>query len=38
MISSCSAKDAITLIPMTPDMYHRYFMEYENDPDQKKLR
>ncbi|MCR5753573.1 MAG: GNAT family N-acetyltransferase [Acetatifactor sp.] len=33
MISSCSAKDAITLIPMTPDMYHRYFMEYENDPD-----
>ena len=23
----------IFLVPMTPEMYHRYFKEYENDPD-----
>ena len=23
----------VTLAPMTPDMYHRYFREYESDPD-----
>ena len=26
-------KDRIRLIPMTPEMYHSFFMEYENDPD-----
>lgn len=23
----------VTLIPMTAEMYHQYFMEYDNDPD-----
>ena len=26
-------KDEIRLIPMTPEMYHEYFKEYQNDPD-----
>ena len=25
--------DQIELVPMTPEMYDRYFREYENDPD-----
>ncbi len=25
--------NGIRLVPMTAEMYHRYFMEYENDPD-----
>ncbi len=26
-------KDKITLLPMTPEMYHRFFKEYQNDSD-----
>ncbi|MBQ3371615.1 MAG: GNAT family N-acetyltransferase [Oscillospiraceae bacterium] len=26
-------QNSIRLTPMTPSMYHRYFREYENDPD-----
>ena len=26
-------KQDVCLIPMTPEMYHAYFKEYENDPD-----
>ena len=27
------AENKIRLTAMTPEMYHRYFREYENDPD-----
>ena len=26
-------QSGIRLVPMTPEMYHQYFREYENDPD-----
>ncbi len=26
-------QDRIRLVPMTPDMYRLFFLEYENDPD-----
>ena len=33
MAVSTVSSHKVRLIPMTPEMYHRYFREYENDPD-----
>ena len=33
MTVSTVSSHKVRLIPMTPEMYHRYFREYENDPD-----
>ena len=33
MAVSTVSSHKVRLIPMTPEMYHRYYREYENDPD-----